>query len=210
MHKHLRYLSATFLGILFCGASASGQQSTIPHAVRAVDALSTYPESAEGLRNFLGDIFAAMKSGDSGKSSAYLATLAIPDHGTWFLEKFGPCEGPRLAAKYGERQSQARETLEKIFDYAVKTGRTSVAVQVYQKDSDTSLRLVRAALQAMTSPAQIYSASGGNPADKSPRGLGSFVYIDGGFRSLDSQVMQALSTALLPAFAWAETSWDRC
>ena len=48
----------------------------------------------------------------------------------------------------------------------------------------------------MAQPTKIYNAASiANAEDKSPGYLGEFVYIDGGFRYLDRQVLQALSSA---------------
>ena len=52
----------------------------------------------------------------------------------------------------------------------------------------------RVTLNSMAQPTKIYNAASiANAEDKSPGYLGEFVYIDGGFRYLDRQVLQARS-----------------
>jgi protein TonB len=48
---------------------------------------------------------------------------------------------------------------------------------------------------AMVQPATLYRASGRNPNQKDGYALGDFVYVDGGFRFVDTPVWQALGTA---------------
>src|ERR1700693_5462585 len=63
---------------------------------------AAYPESADGLKKLIEDIFAAVKSGDKEKATSYFSGLAIPDHAAWFAKMFGPEGGGGLEAKYAE------------------------------------------------------------------------------------------------------------
>jgi Gram-negative bacterial TonB protein C-terminal len=60
-------------------------------------------------------------------------------------------------------------------------------VRVFQKPVDASLRFYKAIDDAMVTNFPIYEAIGGTDF------LGDFVYVDGGFRYLDKQVLLALS-----------------
>jgi len=62
-----------------------------------------------------------------------------------------------------------------------------VTVKVFRKPVDPNLRFYKAATDAMTTGFPIYDAAGGTDF------LGDFVYVDGGFRYLDKQVLLALS-----------------
>jgi TonB family protein len=68
-----------------------------------------------------------------------------------------------------------------------ETQQTDVTVKVFQKPVDANLRFYKAVTDAMTTGFPIYDAAGGTDF------LGDFVYIDGGFRYLDKQVLLALS-----------------
>jgi TonB family protein len=172
-----------------------------PHATAAgtqtgETALAAYPESAEGLENLLQNWLAAIKVGDRAKSAQFLECFAIPDHATWFENIFGPMEGARLAAKYEALQAQDMDWLRKRGEQVVKQDKLAVVVAIYAKPGDTRSLLQQAVLNAEMQPAALYhtsSRAGAN--DSSPYFLGYFVYVDGGFRYFEQQVMQALSSA---------------
>jgi len=88
------------------------------------------------------------------------------------------------------------ESIKKRIEQNLNDGRTRIDVRPIVKPSDTEMPLIRAVLGAMAQPITIYivSATKG-PNDKSPYYLGEFVYVEGGFRYLDRQVIHALSTA---------------
>lgn len=101
-HRLLMCSAAT----LFATASAIVQivpetDLTKPPApqVRATEA-PAYPDTPEGLKTLLGELFDAEKAGDARKSSELYAALAIPNHAQWFAETFGKAEGARLDTKY--------------------------------------------------------------------------------------------------------------
>jgi TonB family protein len=153
-----------------------------------------YPDSEGGLKKLLENIFSAVTAHDEGKMSSYFSGLKIPGHGAWFAKTFGPSEGARLDAKYAEMLPEENNQIKKMFDYALKEQRTIVDVSAIHK-SDEIMGLWRAVMQAMVQPATLYRASGRNPKQKFDVALGDFVYVDGGFRYVDTQVWQALSSA---------------
>jgi TonB family protein len=195
MQKLLQILAAAAVSLLAFTIPAAPLQTSQDPGTSPDSTRSAYPDTPEGLKRLLSDIFAAMKADDNAKISSYLTDMAIPNDSEWFTKTFGPTEAPRVDAKYLELEPQALEALEKVFDSALTSSHTTVTVLVFQKDSDTNLRLVHAALQAMIVPGKIYSASGSSASDQNPVALGTFVYVNGGFRSLNPEVVQALSTA---------------
>lgn len=157
---------------------------------------SGYPETVVGLKNLLQDVFAAVKAGDKTKSSALLAGFSIPNHQEWFPKMFGPSEGARLEGQYARIEVQSAEWLRKRIELATKEGRGQIDVKPVEKPDDTEMRLMRAAIGVLAQPTTIYMVSvSKGPDDKSPSYLGDFVYVQGGFRYLDRQVLMALSTA---------------
>jgi TonB family protein len=166
-------------------------------AAQPATAEAAYPESADGLRSLLQDIFAAMKSGDTKKSSQLIANLKLPNHKQWFTQTFGVTEGGHLEDVYKKQESANADHAEKTFDYAAKNGKTQVTVQVFDKGGDTSNRLLHAATEIAVTPMSVYAAKG-KSADAGDQGsayLGNFVYADGAFRLIDNQVFSALSNA---------------
>jgi hypothetical protein len=157
---------------------------------------ASYPETTNGLKALLQDIFAAEKAGDAAKSTPLYESLAIPDHATWFTKIFGSSEGARLEAKYGASSEEDLSRIKKFAQTALQEKRTFLNVRVFQKPEDTSTGLTKAFLSAMTSPVSIFDVTSTiGPDDKSPYAFGDFVYTNGGFRYLDINVMRALSTA---------------
>ena len=69
--------------------------------------LPSYPESPDGLKKLIEDIFGAIKSGNNEQVSSYFSSLTMPGHSAWFVKTFGSAEGPRLEAKYEELLPQA-------------------------------------------------------------------------------------------------------
>src|SRR6266481_8324540 len=99
--------------------NATRQQSKeIPPA--STVPLPSYPESPDGLKKLIEDIFGTIKSGNSEKASLYFLSLTIPDHNAWFVKTFGPAEGPRLETKYEELLPQAPNHTRQTFEYALK------------------------------------------------------------------------------------------
>jgi hypothetical protein len=130
-----------------------------------------YPESADGLKSLITDLLAAIKSGDTLKSSQLLASLDLPNHREWFLKSFGVTEAPDLEAKYVELVAQAPDWLQKRLEGVSKHAETNVTVRVFQKPVEGSLRFYKAIADAMVTNFPIYEAIGGTDF------LGDFVYM---------------------------------
>jgi len=154
---------------------------------KATPESTVYPESPEGLKSLITDILVAIKSGDAQRSSQLLATLAISNHREWFQKSFGATEAPRREAKYVDLESKSTDWLRKRMEAVAKHIQTDVTVKVFQTPVDANLRLYKAVTDAMTTGFPVYNAAGGTDF------LGDFVYVDGGFRYLDKQVLVALS-----------------
>jgi TonB family protein len=161
----------------------------------SIVSLPSYPESSDGLKKLIEDIFHAVKSGKSEKASSYFSSLTIPDHNAWFVKTFGPAEGPRLEAKYEELLPEAPNHIGQAFENALKRKMTDVEIRVLQKPAETSSPLGRATIEAMVQPTPLYIVDGSHRKEKYPAYIGDFIYVDGGFRYLDRQVCQALSTS---------------
>lgn len=157
-------------------------------------AIPVYSESEDGLKNLIGDIFGAMKSGQKDLAASYFASLEIPDRVAWFTKAFGPVEGPRLEAKYEALFQQPNGNVRAHFEYALKDGRTNADVHVLREPA-TNPGMIHAIFDAMVQPLLLFSASGTSPTQQYAASIGDFVYVDGKFRFIDPQIFQALSTA---------------
>lgn len=188
---------ASQIAILFFCLTAS--VSATPQEANAnsskLSARSAYPETSAGLKNFLEDTLSALKSGDQASFSSDLSNLTIPDHDAWFVKIFGDDEGRRMSAKYDELLPGMTKNVSQILKYALDGNRTAVQVAVFQKPVDPKARLLKAVTEAMVQPIPIYSASGSGPSNQYAATLGNFVYVEGAFRYVDTNVYLALSTA---------------
>ncbi|HXY04579.1 MAG TPA: energy transducer TonB [Terriglobales bacterium] len=155
---------------------------------------AAYPASPDGLKLLIRDVFTAMKSKDDQSVSAYFSSMALPEHTAWFTKTFGPAEGARMDAKYANVLSGLPENLKGIFEYARKDDRTNPEVSLVEKSGEAS-GLGRAVVDAMLTPIPLYVASGSNPKQRFGVAIGDFFYVDGAFRFMPTQVLQALSTA---------------
>jgi TonB family protein len=190
-------------------ASASASAQTAPQgdalkvaAVRDDVAAPTYAESHDGLAKLVQDLYDAEQSGDPNRSSGVYRSLVIPNHSAWFQTAFGEPEGQRLDAKYSDVLEQSLIVLKKSVRIATQKGQKIVVVRAFQKPEEAPNPLIRALLTAMRSPTTVYgAATNSGPDDRAHTLLGDFVYIDGGFRFLDFDVMRALSTAPEPVRA---------
>lgn len=153
-----------------------------------------YPSSPDGLKLLILDVFTAMKSKDDQKASSYFSSMTLPEHTAWFTTTFGPTEGARMDAKYAELLPGLSENLKGIFEYALKNDRTDPQVSVVEKGT-TASGLGHAVVDAMRTPTPLYVASGSNPKLQFGAAIGDFFYVDGTFRFVPTQVMQALSNA---------------
>jgi len=155
----------------------------------------TYPESGEGLKKLVDDMFVAVKSKDEAKISSYIAGLAIPEHGAWFVQTFGASEGARLEAKYSELLPGMAKQITGILEFSLQGERTTVDVTLLQNQEAKPGGMARAIVDGMVRPGVMYKVGSGKPKVKFVSYIGDFVYVDGGFRYVHTRVWEQLSTA---------------
>jgi hypothetical protein len=165
-------------------------------AAQSYAAMGTYPETSDGLKKLLHDVFTAEQAGDPAKVAQFYADFAIPNHTQWFLKTFGEKEGANLDAKYSQNLEGSTIHLRGRLTHSQAQGKTGVTVEAFAKPEEAPTGSVKAFGSTMITPTTIYHAVATNGAEEQSRYLlGDFVYVDGGFRYVDLQVMQALSTA---------------
>lgn len=173
-----------------------------------------YVESPDELKRLVQGLVDALASDDSDRWSSLIAGLTIPDHGAWFAKAFGPDEGARLESKYVETLPRLSTKLRQRINHALDGQLDEVKVEVLQKPNpNTGEMLDRALFRAMASPVTIYRAKGlglvnggggPGPMDRFATYFGDFVFVDGAFRDIDSEVFEALSTVPQPRIRQAE------
>jgi TonB family protein len=191
--------------LLCCGTPRRAQsQESARNSPTPFGAVPAYPESPDGLKALIQDLLDGLTAENTDKTSAYFSSLAILDHAAWFIKMFGPDEGPRLEAKYTELLPRVSGRLSQRFSHALDGQMNDVSVTVLQKPADPGAKLDRAIFEAMARPVPIYRVNGlgpinsptsAGPMARFPIYLGDFVFVDGAFRYIDSEVFEALSTA---------------
>ena len=144
----------TVPAILAAPRNVAAEQST--EAKPQAAAIAAYPESAEGLKNLLQDWFAAIKAGETAKSSQYLESLAIPNHQEWFAKTFGAAEGVHLEAKYTESQAKFAAALAVRAKQAVQAEKFLVKIRLFDKSACGQPPELYALSAAMVHPTPIY------------------------------------------------------
>lgn len=189
--------------LFLCAPLRSGSQGTTDSRQTVAGAASIYPESQAGLRTLIQDMLNAVASDSTDRMDSYSSRLTIPNHAAWFAKVFGPEEGARLDAKYSELLPRVSSKLSQRFSHALDGQMNDVSISVMEKLADSSGSLDRAVFAAMLQPVPIYRANGIGPTNSTGPGpmsrfpiyLGDFVFVDGAFRYVDSELFDSLSTA---------------
>jgi len=151
---------------------------------------------AEELKATLQNILGAINSGDTKAAERLVDGFKLPHAKEWFESTFGVQEAPALEKVFAKMEPDQKKSLMDRFSWDVSNGKTDADVHVFDAAADGDMRLLKAAAAAMKAPLAIYAVRIGNGAnDSGATRLGNFVYVDGGFRYVDNQVLTALSTA---------------
>ncbi len=142
-----------------------------------------YPDTPDGLKRLMTDLYAATRDGDAKRSSALIGSLVLPRHEAWFKQVFGDRKGPQLAAEYAAVLGRFEPELAQLCAKIVKEGQSEIRVRRFDKAPDAqAVGLQNDALAAMKSPRALYSVRFVKPGQPLGQHVYSFVYADGGFR----------------------------
>jgi hypothetical protein len=162
---------------------ASGCASTTSlSGLRPLPSQIAYPDTDAGFQKFIGELGDAYAKGSNVQSRMH--ALLIPNSSSWFIEVFGPTNGPILDIQYRYQLGYQFARLSAYLPiYAggqnrlIYTERSEPGhLSPFVTDSD----LIPLAEQ----PLKIYSASIATNEEGPWLKVGSFVYIDGNFREL--------------------------
>jgi TonB family protein len=154
-----------------------------------------YPESADGLKLLIRDVFTAMQAKDDQRASSLLSNMAVPEHAAWFAKTFGPTEGSRIDTEYTNLLPDSRKRIAGVFELALKEGRIETRVAVVNKGNRTS-EMEQRVVDAMQAPVPLYVAIGSTANDQTGTTLGHFFYVDGGFRFVTTYVLNRIGAPI--------------
>lgn len=178
------------------------QTMPVPHAK-----VTAYPESSDGLRQFLEDIMRAAESRNTPTELILINSLIMPRESTWFTDKFGVAFGPRLAAAYESTEAGLVDQMRTVFEADVQHGLR--VPKIFQYNDPTKVDSpVDSYLNCMNEISPLYETAfnGDRPAvqlgpDPSAPGRmrqvagdlrGYYVYAAGGFRFVPGNVLMFL------------------
>jgi len=145
----------------------------------------SYPDSSDGLKDFLTTAITSAKNGDVEKLDATIKSTEVPNCGTWLHSMYaqdkadswmGMCDGVQLS----KRDNDMRELLTNL---AHQDG--EVAVRSVNQSPEPSRGMEWGWLQAIRQPLDIYFAEWkktGAPSSAKGDPIGYFMFIGGGFR----------------------------
>lgn len=154
-------------------------QSERPAPAHA-SASRSYPNSPDGLRQFLASLLLAAKTTDPGRVDALLVQTEIPDSENWFAHTFGPDDGARQDDLYRRTLDENENSFERgVQDLARQGGEFQV-----RKVNDAPRAAESAMLRSFRQHVDLYFVSWKpkGPAAADPLVHPYFVFVAGSFR----------------------------
>jgi len=153
------------------------------------------PDTAAGLKAFLQQLAEVAASDDSGKTTAALQQLEIPEPGKWFYDLLGAEPSKRVTVIY-LMNPRGRETeLQKQLATVKTRDREILASPLVGSSGRPLAPAEQAFVGAMKTPQLFYSVKLVDLADNSVIPVGYFVHIGGAFRFIDLAALQAVDTS---------------
>ncbi len=177
----MRYISAMVLAITLMAAtpvSWSQQEASQPSDTSSTPQATApfvYPNTTDGLRQFLQDMRTVAKNGDNTKLSALIKGTEIPHYESWFTGTFGEEKGESWAGPYGKYLDENERKFQEFM------------MGVSQEDGEISVQRLDATkmYDTLTVPLDLFLAAwkkSVGPIDQPVDHIGYFVFIDGRFR----------------------------
>lgn len=153
---------------------------------------SLFPETEEGLKQFLGEILNAARDAKADRFLELTETLEIPDYGAWFREVFGDQEGAQVEATYAKAKDGIKGRMRTKLRELSRIKNLQLDVAKREETSHSGLpEFWKAVLLLMQASKPIYSVSYKRGVDSFS--LGYFFYVAGGFRGIEHLALTGLS-----------------
>lgn len=179
---------ATALAFAASGPACSWPKPQSPAVV--------YPDSVEGLQQFLHELLDALGKKNDGRVNNLLSGLVIPNHTAWFAKVFGNKEGARMEAQYAKELENSELNYRNTLELGLREGGSEIQVSRWMKPNDPGTsELTNAVLAAMKEPIALYAAGTSKGKGGNAVSFGFFFHVDGAFRKVALGVLSALSTA---------------
>lgn len=144
--------------------------------------LAQYPNTPDGLQEFLSELRAAAKSGDQARVDSLIKQTEIPEYRNWFCSVYVPGSGLSWAIPYGNNLARSEQGFKALWE------------KLAQYDGD--IRVQRRVIHTRT-PLDLYQADWKSKTAAPDEWIGMFYYIDGMFR-WDSTVRRVAVARMSP------------
>jgi hypothetical protein len=142
-----------------------------------------YPDSAQGLQQLMGELYAATRDSEHATSRALIKSLILPGHETWFKRVFGDASGARAAAEYQAVLARFEPEIDQLMKKVVREGQSEIQIRRFDSaPHPQAVGLQNDAMTAMKRFQPLYSVRFVRPGERLGQHVYSFAYIDGGFR----------------------------
>jgi len=147
-------------------------------------AAQSFPDSEDGLRNFLTDSVSA--AGKKSDLKRIAQSVVIPNYRDWFRKVFGEDEGERLSAAYRYDSSDDQKDMERRAGDLIELGRQEAGALTIRRISSVSEAegnvRIQQILIASRIPFSMYEARTPRKAANVAPYSGLFLYVGDGFR----------------------------
>jgi TonB family protein len=172
-------------------------RTSAPNAAAATAANSpSYPDTADGLRDFVQALIKAVENHDSQESALLTQSLIVPDYKTWFPQVFGPDTGGKMSELYEESLNKFSSNLIDVIEDARKHKQKNVVITLLRTEDTAPVGRMQPIFQAMQNPVALYSVGLGKGRQVPWNLAGLFVYVQGGFRAVSLHALHAIPGAL--------------
>jgi hypothetical protein len=154
-----------------------------PSMIASAMAQAPVPETAAGLQQQLGALYAAVRDKDEARGRVLISALRLPNADAWFRRVFGDEAGARLGAEYATATARLDAELGRLFAKVIEKGQSEIRTLRFDRaDDPKAVGNQKDTMAAMKSPQALYSARFVKPGEGLGMHLYSFVYADGMFR----------------------------
>ena len=167
-----------------------------PNGAQQAAGTAQFPNTPDGLREFLTELRAAARSDDQPKVDSMIKQTEIPEYRNWFCSVYMPGSGLSWAIPYGEHLAENEQSFKALWEkLAQDNGEIRIRKLVDKPGGGRGLEW--GMLHNSRTPLDIYNADWKSRNEASDEWIGYFIYLDGMFR-FDSTVHK-VSVHVAPA-----------
>jgi hypothetical protein len=158
--------------------------ATLKTSAPSLNASVQYPNTRDGLYQFLTNCIAAAKSGNQSQVDADVKSMEIPDYANWFRETW-PGPGESWIGPYGKTLQGNESSMKNLLTYLAHQDGTFIVRKV-NDSPEPGKGMEWGMLHAAARPVDLYYAGWKHDTEHPVHGrdvpIGYFYFINGGFR----------------------------